>query len=129
MTDVRVEVAHRPGEGPGATVVRIAGTLEAGTVGPARAALEPVVKAAPKVVVFDLGELTFLSSIGISLLLDTRLRLQTAGSTVYLTNLQPQIRKVLDIVQAIPKTAVFANIEEMDAYLAEIQRRVREGEE
>jgi anti-sigma B factor antagonist len=128
MATVRVEVAHRPGSGPGATVVRVAGTLEAGTVEGARTSLEPIVKAAPKVVVFDLGELTFLSSIGISLLLDTRLRLQTAGSTVYLTNLQPQIRKVLDIVQAIPKAAVFENIEEMDEYLADIQRRVREGE-
>jgi anti-anti-sigma factor len=125
---VRVDVTHRPGSGPGATVVRVAGTLEAETVDAARASIDPIVAAAPKVVVFDLGELTFLSSLGIGLLLDTRKRLTDKGSTVFLTNLQPQISKVMDIVNSLPRTAIFKNLAEMDSYLAEIQRRVREDE-
>jgi anti-sigma B factor antagonist len=80
-------------------------------------------------VVFDLGELTFLSSVGISLLLDARRRLTEAGASVFLTNLQPQIDRVMDIVNAIPKATVFADLAEMDEYLAEIQRRVAEGAE
>jgi anti-anti-sigma factor len=123
---VRVEVVHRPGPGPGATVVRVGGTLEAETVDAARGRIEPIVRAAPKVVVFDLGELTFLSSVGIGLLLDARQRLAKAGSSVFLTNLQPQIAKVMEIVNAIPKESVFADLAEMDDYLAEIQRRVQE---
>jgi anti-anti-sigma factor len=124
-----VDVTHRPGSGPGATVVRVTGTLEAETVDGARASLEPVVAAAPKVVVLDLGELTFLSSVGIGLLLDVRKRLSDRGSTVFLTNLQPQIAKVMDIVNALPRATIFKNLAEMDAYLAEIQRRVRDGED
>jgi anti-anti-sigma factor len=123
---VRVEVARRPGPGPGATVVRIGGTLESDTVAAAREAVEPVLRAAPRVVVFDLGELTFLSSVGISLLLEARRTLSRAGSSVFLTNLQPQIAKVMEIVDAIPKTSVFADLAEMDEYLAEIQRRVQD---
>ena len=128
MIPARVDVTHRPGSGPGATVVRIGGTLEADNVDAARKDIEPVVEAAPKVVVFDLGELVFLSSLGIGLLLDTRKRLTDRGTTVFLTNLQPQIAKVMDIVNSLPRTAIFKNLAEMDSYLTEIQRRVREDE-
>ena len=128
MKPAHVEVIHRPGPGPGATVVRIGGALDLATVDAARAQVEPVIAAAPKVVVFDLGELTFLSSTGIGLLLDSRKRLSDRGSTVFLTNLQPQIAKVIDIVNSLPRETIFSSMAEMDAYLTEVQRRVQEGD-
>jgi anti-anti-sigma factor len=129
MTAVTVVVTQRPGPGPGATVVRIAGSLEADTVETARSLIAPVMAAAPRVVVLDLGGLNFLSSVGISLLLETQRELTSKGSRVFLTNMQPQIARVMDIVQVLPKTTVFKDISEMDEYLAEIQRRVTEGED
>jgi anti-anti-sigma factor len=129
MTPLTVEVSHRPGPGPGATVVRIGGTLEADTVQKGRALLAPVVASAPRVVVLDLGGLAFLSSVGISLLLETQRSLTAKGSRVFLTNMQPQIARVMDIVQVLPKATVFKDIAEMDEYLAEIQRRVADGDE
>ena len=44
-------------------------------------------------------------------------------------NLQPQIRKVFDIIQALPSLNVFESVEELDQYLAEMQRKVREGKD
>jgi anti-anti-sigma regulatory factor len=46
-----------------------------------------------------------------------------------LVNPQPQIRKVFDIMKLLPAMNVFANIQELDEYLARIQKRVIEGEE
>jgi anti-anti-sigma factor len=129
MPSVTVEVNQRPGPGPGATVVRIGGTLEADTVAAARTLLDPVVAAAPRVAVFDFGGLSFLSSVGISLLIETRRRLEAVGTKIFVTNMQPQIARVMDIVQALPGNAVFKDTAEMDEYLAEMQRRVLEGDE
>jgi len=40
---------------------------------------------------------------------------------------QPQVQAVLDIVKAVPVSEVFRNAAELDAHLAEIQRKVVEG--
>ena len=42
-------------------------------------------------------------------------------------NLQPQIRKVFDIVSALPTMQVFKNIEELDEYLDVMQKKVKSG--
>jgi hypothetical protein len=47
---------------------------------------------------------------------------------VHLVNLQPQIAKVLEIVKALSGINVFKNLQEMDEYLAAMQRQVQEGE-
>ena len=44
-------------------------------------------------------------------------------------NLQPQIRKVFDIVKAVPVSDVFASVAELDAYLDTMQRKVLEGDD
>ena len=41
-------------------------------------------------------------------------------------NPQPSVRKVLDIVKAVPAGGIFKDIAELDAYLDEIQRQVRD---
>jgi hypothetical protein len=40
-------------------------------------------------------------------------------------NLQPQIKKVFDILNALPTMQVFASIEEMDRYLDAMQKSTR----
>ena len=49
-------------------------------------------------------------------------------SALPIFNPQPAVRKALDIVQAIPPGGVFASVEELDAYLDLMQRRVRDPE-
>jgi hypothetical protein len=38
------------------------------------------------------------------------------------------VKKVLDIVKAIPPGGLFKSVAELDQYLDEMQRQVREGE-
>ncbi len=40
-------------------------------------------------------------------------------------HLQPQIRKVFDILNALPTLRVFSNIQEMDQYLDTMQKAAR----
>ena len=43
-----------------------------------------------------------------------------------MTALRPQIKKVFDIMNALPSMNVFASEEEADSYLAEMQKRKQE---
>lgn len=78
--------------------------------------------------VFDLGKLEYLSSAGIRCFVRARKALEPGGGKVAIINPQPAVQKVLEIVKAIPPGGVFKSIAELDAYLDEMQRKVREGE-
>ena len=79
-------------------------------------------------IVFDLGALDYLSSAGIRCFVRARKTLEPAGGRVAIVNPQPAVQKVLDIVKAIPPGGLFRSVAELDEYLDEMQRKVREGE-
>jgi anti-anti-sigma factor len=111
-----------------ATVVKLVGRLDTATAPQAEREIAPVVTGSRKAVVFDLAELTFISSAGLRVLLGARKELSARGAQVHLVNLQPQIAKVLEIVKALSGINVFKDLQEMDEYLAAMQRQVQEGE-
>ncbi len=114
--------------GAGPSVVRLSGALDLGSAPVADKVLGPLVATSPRVVVFDLAELNFIDSTGISLVLKTKKSVETKGGSVFITNMQAKIRKVFDIVKALPGTAVFQSMKEMDEYLKSIQERVDDEE-
>jgi anti-anti-sigma factor len=79
-------------------------------------------------IVFDLEKLEYLSSAGIRCFVRARKTLEPMGGRIAVVNPQPAVQKVLDIVKAIPPGGVFRSVAELDAYLDEMQRKVREGE-
>lgn len=78
--------------------------------------------------VFEISNLDYLSSAGIRCFIRARKAVEPRGGRVAVVNPQPAVRKVLDIVKAIPAGGIFRDVAELDAYLDEIQRQVREGE-
>lgn len=78
--------------------------------------------------VLDLGGLDYVSSAGIRCFIRARKAIEPAGGQFAIVNPQPPVRKVLDIVQAIPSAGIFASVAELDAYLDDIQKKVRDGE-
>ncbi len=107
--------------------VELDGSLDSNTSSLLEERLSLLMKQNPMAIVFDLGKLAYISSAGIRVLVKTKKAMNAAGGTLALTNLQPQIRKVLDIIQALPSLHVFESVEELDRYLDKMQRRVREG--
>jgi len=79
-----------------------------------------------KRLVFDLGGLDYLSSAGIRCFVRARKAIEPGGGKVAILNPQPGVRKVLDIVKAIPARGIFASVAELDEYLDEMQRQARE---
>jgi len=78
--------------------------------------------------VFELSQLEYLSSAGIRCFIRARKAIEPNGGKVAIVNPQPAVRKVLDIVKAIPPGGLFSSIAELDAYLDDMQRQVRDRE-
>jgi len=78
--------------------------------------------------IFDLSQLEYLSSAGIRCFVRARKVIESRGGKVAIVNPQPAVRKVLDIVKAMPSTGIFSSVAELDEYLDAMQKQVRDGE-
>ncbi|PPU24455.1 STAS domain-containing protein [Xanthomonas arboricola] len=106
--------------------VILTGRLDTHTYQDLDAALSPLLGTLITTLVLDLTALEYISSAGIRCIFKARKVLATRQGKVLVTNPQPQIRKVFDMVKAVPLSDVFASTEELDAYLAAMQRKVIE---
>jgi anti-anti-sigma factor len=114
---------------PGGTyvVLRPEGSIDAATYTTLAVEVEAVLQKSPSLLIFDLEKVGYVSSAGIGVVLAAEKAMKKAGGKTLLVNLKPQIKKVFDIVQALPAEQVFISVRELDQYLADIQRQVREG--
>jgi anti-anti-sigma factor len=112
--------------GTGGRRVALRGRLDTETAPLLDGRLEPLLEA-PEVtgLVFDLAGLEYISSAGIRSFVKARKALEGRGGGVTVAYLQPAVRKVFDIVRALPSADIFTNAAELDAYLDAMQRRVR----
>jgi len=79
-----------------------------------------------KVLVLSMEALTFISSEGLRVLAKIRKTMRNHGGTTYFVNLSRQVQKVFEIVRAAPLNEIFTSTAELDAYLAEMQRKAVE---
>lgn len=101
---------------PGVYVIACDGSLDTNTYPVLERQIGRVLSRNPHAVVFDMQKLGYISSIGLKVVLKTRRVIKDAGGVVHLMHLQPQIRKVFEMIQALPPLRVFASIGEMDRY-------------
>ena len=78
----------------------------------------------PRALVFDLKDLHYISSAGIRVIVATQKAMKAAGGEMVLTNLQPQIRKVFEIIMVMPSLRVLEDVAELDRYLDGVQKKV-----
>ena len=76
----------------GRPVILIAGELDLASVDTVRTAIAPILASAPKAVIFDLQDLSFMDSSGISLLV----QVSNEVESVKLINPSPIVRRVLE---------------------------------
>jgi len=71
-----------------------------------------------------MAEVNYLSSAGIRVILKTKKMLAAYNGKLVFMNLQPQIKKVFEIINALPSMRVFKDLNEMDDYLDRMQRKI-----
>ena len=103
-------------------LVALAGSLDTATAPELEKQLNPVRQGPTADVIFDLEKLDFISSAGLRVFAAVRKHLRARGGQASFVHLQPQIKKVFEIVAALPGIGVFRDVNELDTYLAQRQR-------
>ena len=114
---------------PGVVTLSPIGSIDAHTYSVLDEKVDEVLEKHPNVIIFDMEFTDYISSTGIRVLLKTKKTLKETDGRMVFMNLQPQIRKVFDILKAIPTLEVFASIEELDTYLDNMQKAVQGSKE
>ena len=74
--------------------------------------------------VLDMEKVNFISSSGIGVIVKSQNMLKTKGAELTMINLQPQVKRVFEIMQLTPVLNVCESREELDEYLMKIQNRI-----
>lgn len=113
----------------GIFLVTVTGSLDSNTYKQFEQEIDALLGAATELIVFNLEFLTYLSSAGVRVFLKARKVLKNSGGEVRFLNLQPQIKRVFEIINAIPAMQIFENIAELDRYLDAQMKKVIAGED
>lgn len=115
--------------GPSAMEVELGGRLDSVTSDQLEEALEPILANPPKSLRFDMAGVTYISSMGIGVIVRSLKIVKQGGGRLALMRLQPGVKKVFEIVAALPDMNVFASVEEADRYFDAIQRQITDPED
>jgi anti-anti-sigma factor len=110
---------------PGVFTVSPIGTLDGNTYKVLEDTVDSILKQLPDIIIFDLEFLDYINSMGVRILLKTKKALENNNGKIMFMHLQPQIRKVFDILSALPTLQVFTSIQELDGYLDAMQKAAR----
>ena len=108
--------------------VQLTGRLDTDTYASCSERLRPLLTPSTRVLVLDLAGVSFLSSMGLRVLMQTTKTMAAHGGKCLLARPQTPVRKVIEIANALPRETIFESIEEADRYFTVIQQRAREEE-
>ncbi len=116
-----IEIHAEPHEGKR---ISLAGSLDTDTASQLQDKIDHEIDSTVHMVIMDLKRLEFLSSAGLRVIFKTKKLMESHHGKFMLLNLQPQVRKVFDIIKALDGMNVFKSQEEMDEYLTAMQNKV-----
>ena len=111
-----------------AYIIELDGALTTHNYGIFEKEIDSLLSSSPQTVVLNMENLDYLSSAGVRVILKARGALKKNNGKLVYMNLQPQIKKVFDIINALPSMQIFKNIDELDQYLDAMQKKVKSGE-
>ncbi len=113
-------------QGDGAYVISLIGRLDGETYRFFDEEIKPLFMETTKLLVFDMDKLDYVSSIGMGVIFHARKVMEDNQGKIVMVNLQPQIKKVFDMVKLLPAKGLFESMEELDKYLDGVQSREKE---
>ena len=120
---LRVDISDKQN---GTYIISPVGSIDSFTADALDKKVSPILSKSPKAIMLNMAGVEYISSRGISVVFKIKKLIEASGGSFIMTALRPQIKKVFDIMNALPSMNVFASEEEADSYLAEMQKRKQE---
>ncbi|KAA9132633.1 STAS domain-containing protein [Marinihelvus fidelis] len=111
-------------DGPVKATLKLIGKLDTDSAPQLTPVIGDIASAPPSVLVMDLQDLNYISSAGLRCVFQLKKALKPHGGQLVISHPSPQVKKVFDIVKAVPVQSVFSSTAELDAYLDKMQRSV-----
>ena len=109
----------------GVFLVLLSGSIDTQTYSLLEEKVNPFLKQA-KAIIFDMKDVSYISSMGLSAIFRIKKILEDSSGTIAIINLQPQVKKVLEIIKVLPEY-YFSTMQEaekyLDEFLADMQKR------
>lgn len=102
--------------------LKLNGSLDSETYPVLEKQLDELMNEQTQLVALDLEHLDFISSAGLRVIFATLKKLKARSGKLAVSNMQPGVKKVFEIVKAMPDLSVFASVAELDDYLAGFQK-------
>ena len=119
-----LQVTKTSGESQGALTLVLEGSLDSNSSGQLDKEIDDACSGGVRTLVLDMREVSFISSAGIGVIIKAKESLKKRNIESTLIHLQPQVRRVFEIMQLLPTLNVFASRSELDDYLSKIQVRI-----
>ena len=108
--------------------ISLSGNLDSNTAPELQQRIDAEINGTVSTTIMDFKNLDFLSSAGLRVIFKTAKVMDNSGGKFLLVNLQAQIKKVFEIINALEGMNIFQNQDELDEYLTAMQNKVKEGE-
>jgi anti-sigma B factor antagonist len=122
---LEIEVATKSS---GVKRISLAGSLDSDTAPQLQTSIDESMDDGLKTLILDMSNLEFLSSAGLRVIFSTNKVMGKRNGKFLIAKLQPQVRKVFEIIKALGSLDVFTDDNEIDEYLAAMQQKVLDGE-
>ena len=112
---MKVKVSGNPGK-EGFFTVTPHGPIDSDTYMEFQNSLTPLLVGSTKGICIDLSDVDYISSAGLGVFFNANKIISKNGASLIFSNLKPQIKRLFEIVKALPPEILFENAAEADAY-------------
>jgi len=85
--------------------------------------IKPILLSSTKLIILDMEYVDYISSAGLSIIFQAKKILESNKGSLFIASLQPQVKKVFEVIKALPPHSIFENMAEVDAYLDVVQKK------
>ncbi|MDD5195550.1 MAG: STAS domain-containing protein [Candidatus Omnitrophica bacterium] len=105
----------------GVYVLQPAGAIDSDTYPILENRINLLLRPETTTIIIDMEKVTYITSLGIGVIVKANKALEKNKGALLLINLPSPIKKVFDIIKALPAQRIYTNREELDAYLIRMQ--------